>query len=96
MAKYVILTCWTEQGIRNVKDSPARLDAARALAKKMGCTLGDFYMTTGATDMAIIAEAPDDETMARFNLTLAMGGNIRTTTMKAFNEEAYRKIIGSL
>lgn len=96
MAKYVILTCWTEQGIRNIKDSAARLDAARALAKKMGCTLGDFYMTTGATDMAIIAEAPDDETMARFNLTLAMGGNIRTTTMKAFSEDSYRKIIGSL
>jgi uncharacterized protein with GYD domain len=96
MAKYIILSSWTEQGIKNIKDSATRLDAARALAKKMGCTLGDFYMTSGATDMAIIAEAPDDETMARFSLTLASGGNIRTNTMKAFTEDTYRKIIGGL
>ena len=96
MAKYIILTSWTDQGVKNVKDSPARLDAARALAKKMGCTLGDFYMTAGATDMVILAEAPDDETLAKFNLTLAMGGNVRTTTMKAFSEAEYRKIIGGL
>jgi uncharacterized protein with GYD domain len=96
MAKYIVLSSWTEQGIRNIKDSPARLDAARALAKKMGCTLGDFYMTAGAADMVIIAEAPDDETMARFNLALASGGSIRTTTMKAFPEDSYRKIIGGL
>ena len=96
MAKYVILLSWTEQGVKNIKDSPKRLDAARALAKKMGCTLGDFYMTAGATDMCIIADAPDDAALAKFNLTVAMGGNVRTTTMKAFTEAEYRNIIGSL
>jgi uncharacterized protein with GYD domain len=92
LAKYVILANWTDQGIKNVKDSPARLDAARALAKKMGCTIGDFYMTAGATDMVIIADAVDDESMARFNLALAGSGNLRTNTMKAFTEAEYRKI----
>ena len=50
----------------------------------------------GASDMVIIVEAPDDETMAKFSLTTAMGGNVRTTTMKAFSEDAYRKIIAAL
>ena len=96
MAHYIIMASWTEQGVKNVKDSPARLDAARALAKKMGCTIGDFYMVSGAADMVLTAEAPDDATMASFNLTLAKGGNLRTSTMKAFSEAEYRKIIGAL
>ena len=96
MPKYIILSNWTEQGVKNVKDSPARLDAARTMAKKMGCAIHDFYLTAGSVDMVIIAEAPDDAAMAKFNLTLAMGGNLRTTTLKAFSEDEYRKIIGGL
>ena len=96
MARYIELLNWTDQGVKNVKDSPKRLDAARQLAKKMGCEVRDFYMTTGACDMVVIVDAPDDEAVAKFNLTLAMGGNVRTTTLKAFPEDAYRKIIGAL
>lgn len=96
MARYIVLANWTDQGVKNVKDSANRLDAAKALAKKMGCEMREFYMTVGAYDMAVIAEAPDDETFAKFTLTLGMGGNIRTTTLKAFPEDAYRKIIGGL
>jgi uncharacterized protein with GYD domain len=96
MAKYIELLNWTDQGVKNVKDSPKRLDAARQLAKKMGCEVREFYMTTGACDMVVIVDAPDDEAVAKFNLTLAMGGNVRTTTLKAFTEDSYRKIIGSL
>jgi uncharacterized protein with GYD domain len=53
-------------------------------------------MTAGASDMVVIVDAPDDDTMAKMNLTLGMGGNVRTTTLKAFPEDSYRKIIGSL
>jgi uncharacterized protein with GYD domain len=96
MAKYIMLTDWTEQGIKAVKDSPKRLEAARSLAKKMGCEMKDFYMTIGAHDMVVIVEAPDDEAMAKFALSLGSGGNVRTTTLKAFSEDAYRKIIAAL
>ena len=96
MARYILLMNWTDQGVKNVKDSANRLDAAKALAKKMGCEMREFYMTVGAYDMVVIAEAPNDETFAKFSLNLAMGGNIRTTTLKAFPEDAYRKIIGGL
>lgn len=96
MAKYITLVNWTDQGIRNVKDSPNRLDGARDLAKTFGCEMQDFHMTIGAYDMVVTMEAPDDETMARFALTLAATGNVRTTTLKAFSEASYRDIIGSL
>jgi len=96
MARFIQLLNWTEQGVKSVKDSPKRLDGARAAAKKMGVEIREFYMTIGSSDMVVIADAPDDATMAKFTLTLAMGGNVRTTTLKAFSEDDYRKIIGGL
>ena len=96
MAKYIALMNWTDQGIKNVKESPGRLDAARGLAKKLGCEMHDFYMTIGSYDMMVIMDAPDDETVAKFILMTGAGGNVRTTTLKAFSEDAYRKIVGSL
>jgi uncharacterized protein with GYD domain len=96
MAIYITLINWTEQGIRNVKDSPARADAARALAKKLGANMRELYMTMGGYDLVAIMEAPDDETMAKFALTVGSGGAIRTTTLKAFDEATYRKIIAGL
>jgi uncharacterized protein with GYD domain len=91
-----LLLNWTEQGAKAVKDSPGRLDAARALAKKMGCEFGTFHMTMGAYDMVVTMNAPDDDTMAKFALTIAAAGNIRSTTLKAFSEDAYRKIIAAV
>ena len=96
MAQYIMLSNWTEQGIKNVKESPKRLDAAKALAKKFNGEILDFYMTTGAHDMVIMLEAPDDEAAAKFALSLGSAGNVRTTTLKAFSEQSYRSIIGSL
>jgi uncharacterized protein with GYD domain len=54
MATCIALGTWTEHGVKNIKDSPARLDAARALAKKHGCEMKDFYMTIGKADMMVI------------------------------------------
>ena len=96
MAAYILLVDWTAQGIAKVKDSPKRLDNARKLAKKLGAKLGDFYMTIGKHDMLVHLEAPDDATVARFVLSLASAGNVRTTTLKAFSEAEYRKIMGEL
>jgi uncharacterized protein with GYD domain len=96
MTTYIMLVNWTEQGIRDIKSSPKRLDAARKLLGEMGGTLKLFYLTMGEYDMVVVAEAPDDATAARFTLTLAQGGNVRTRTMKAFPELAYRDIIASV
>ena len=96
MAKYILLVNWTDQGVKNVKDSPKRLDAARKLAESAGAKMGDFYMTMGGYDMVSHLEAPDDATVAKFVLHLASAGNVRTQTLKAFSEDEYRKILASV
>ena len=96
MATYIILANWTEQGIRNVKDSPRRLDAAKELHRKHGAEMKAFYLTMGGHDMVVISEAPSDEAIAKIALTIGAGGNVRTTTLKAFTEAECREIIQSL
>ena len=96
MTTYVMLANWTDQGARNVKASPTRLDAAKQVLKEMGGDFKAFFMTMGKYDMVIVCEAPDDAIQARFCLQLALLGNIRTETLKAFPEAAYREIIRSI
>jgi uncharacterized protein with GYD domain len=96
MPKYILLANWTDQGIRNIKDSAKRLDAGLALAKQQGCVYENFFMTMGSFDMVSVIEAPDDETLAKHVLTVAAGGNLRTVTLKAFPEDSYRSIIANL
>ncbi|UPK15874.1 GYD domain-containing protein (plasmid) [Bradyrhizobium sp. 155] len=96
MTTYVMLANWTEQGIQKAKDSPRRLDAAKKAVKDMSGEIKSFYLTMGDFDMVVILEAPDDAVAARFSLQLGMLGNVRTRTLKAFPEAAYREIINSL
>ena len=96
MATYISLVNYTDQGIRNIKDSPKRLDAAKKMLKDMGGELKQFYLTMGSHDIVTVVEAPSDETVAKFVLMLAAGGNVRTMTLKAFTEAEYRKLISTL
>jgi uncharacterized protein with GYD domain len=93
---YIMLVNWTEQGVKNVRESPKRLDAAKKSLADMGGSFKEFYLTMGEYDMVAVCEAPDDAVAARFALQLGMGGNVRTRTLKAFPEAAYREIINSL
>ena len=96
MTTYIMLANWTEQGARTVKDSPIRLDAAKKLLGSMGGEFKAFFMTMGAYDLVAVYEAPDDAVAARFCLQMAMQGSIRTQTLKAFPEAAYREIMRSV
>ena len=96
MTTYIMLMNWTEQGAKNVRDSPKRLDAARKQLGEMGGSFKAFYLTMGEFDMVAVVEAPDDAVLARFALMLAANGNLKSRTMKAFPEFAYREIISSL
>ena len=96
MPTYLIFINWTDQGIRNIKDSPKRLDAAKKAIKEMGGDVKAFYMTQGQYDAVLIVEMPDDEKLAGFILKIGSLGNVRTTTLKAYPEAEYRKIIGGL
>jgi uncharacterized protein with GYD domain len=96
MPAYVMLANWTEQGVRTIDESPRRVDAARKALEDMGGRFLSVYMTMGAHDLIITYEAPDDAVAARFTLLLGKLGNVRTTSLKAFPEEAYRQIVNSL
>ena len=96
MTTYVMLASWTERGINEVKDAPRRLDAAKRLLKDRGGEMKSFYLTMGDVDMVAIYEASDDAVAARFSLQLGQLGSVRTRTLKAFPEAAYREIVASL
>jgi uncharacterized protein with GYD domain len=93
MPTYINLMTYTDRGLRNIKKSPGRLDVARKAAEDLGGKLGDLYLTMGAYDLVAISEFPDDATAATFALKIGALGNVRTTTVKAFPENAYRKIV---
>ncbi len=96
MSTYFILVNWTEQGIKDIKASPKRLRAAKRLAKAYGVKFRSFHMTLGQYDGIATVEAPNDEAVAKFVLTLGSAGNVRTTTLRGFTEQEYREIVGSL
>ena len=96
MTTYVMLASWTDQGIRNIAQSPTRLDDLKRQLEQMGGQFVTFYMTMGIYDIVIAYEAPDDAVAAHFTLVVGQQGNLRTKTLKAFPERAYREIIASL
>ena len=96
MTTYIALGKWTDQGAHTIDESPRRLDAAKRQLEQMGGRLMTFYMTMGEYDMVVVYETPDDATAARFLLLLGSSGAVRTTTMKAYPEQAYREIVASL
>ena len=85
MPRYVCLMKLTEQGIKDIKNAPQRLEKAIAGIEAMGGKLVDFYTVMGEYDYVAVAEFPNDETGMTFLLTLGSQGNVRTTTLKAFD-----------
>lgn len=96
MATYITLCRYTQKGIEEIKEGPARLDAAKQAFRAMGAEIKAFYMVAGQYDMVIVAEAPDDDTVAKLALSIGSKGSVRTETLRAFPEEEYRKIIAAL
>lgn len=93
MPTFVSLINWTEQGIRSFKDSAKRADAFAEQLQQKGGKLRDIYWTLGSYDIIAIADAPDAETMTATLLQVGALGNVRTTTLQAFDKDALAKII---
>ena len=96
MATYITLLSYTEQGIRNVKESPQRRDAAKKAVESAGGKWLGYYLTMGEYDGAVITEAPSDEAYTAIILAIGSQGSVRTTTLKAFNEAEMDRIIASI
>jgi uncharacterized protein with GYD domain len=96
MATFIVLASFTDQGIRNIKDSPKRADAYRAIAAKAGCKVKDLYWTLGHFDIVSIVEAPDAAAATALSLAVGSLGNVRTETLTAFSPEEFGRILGKM
>src|SRR6266480_3037000 len=96
MAMYISLIQFTEQGIRNVKDTVKRGDAAIGEAEKMGVKIIEEFWTMGAYDVVALFEAPDDETMSAFLLKIGSMGNVKSQTLRAFRKQEMEGLLAKL
>ncbi|MFJ6564483.1 GYD domain-containing protein [Streptomyces sp. NPDC091412] len=93
MPTYITLLNWTDQGVRDYKDTAKRAETFGAAAQKIGAKLLNIYWTVGPYDLVAVVEAPDDETATAALLHLGGVGNIRSTTLRAFDRGEMERII---
>jgi uncharacterized protein with GYD domain len=96
MATFVVLATFSDQGIKNVKETIGRADAFKAMATKSGATVKEIFWTLGSRDVVAICEAPDDETATALSLSVASRGNVRSETLRAFSFDEMKKILGKM
>jgi uncharacterized protein with GYD domain len=96
MATYIALSSFTDQGIRNVKDTAKRAEAVQAAAQKFGAKMTQIYWTLGSYDLVAIIDAPDDASATAFALSIGAAGNVRTQTLRAFTKDEMAGIISKL
>jgi uncharacterized protein with GYD domain len=96
VATYISLINFTDQGIRNIKDTTKRADAAIEVAKKYGINAKEFFWTVGNYDMVVISDAPDDKSFAAWGLSLSSSGNVRMQTLRAFSKEDMNGILAKM
>lgn len=95
MPHYISLVNWTEQGIRNVKETPKRADSVMALANKLGAKMQIFY-TMGEYDVVSVTEAPNDDVAMQLILEIGKMGNVRTKTLKAWTLAEATNVLSKL
>ncbi len=93
---FIVTASWTDQGIRSVKDAPKRTQAAREAAKKMGIEFKHVFLTSGESDLLIIVEAANGDSVAKFAMASGALGNVRTRTARAWTEAEMTKLISEL
>lgn len=95
MGTFISLVNFTDQGIRNIKDSPDRYGAWKAMAEKLGVTVKGFYYTVGRHDMVTILEGTDEAVTAAL-LKAGSLGSVRSETLRAFSIDEVKTIIGKI
>jgi len=96
MPTYIGLYKLTDQGIKDIKDAPKRVEAAIKGAEKVGCKVIGFYAVTGEYDYVTIGEFPSDEVATTFALAIGSLGNVRTNTLRAYTKEEFAAMVKKL
>ena len=96
MANYVLLSSFTDQGIRTIKDTTKRAEAFKEMAKAQGATVKELFWTQGAYDVVAIVDVPDEITAMALTAQICKGGNIRTQTLRAFTQAEISKVLAKV
>ena len=96
MLTYVVLAKFTDQGIRNAKDSPKRAEAFKKMAETFGVTVRELFWTQGRYDVVTILDAPDESSAMTLSLSLGALGNVRTESMRAYSAADMAGIVGKM
>ena len=96
MANYLILSSFTDQGIRNIRETTQRADAVRDLGKKFNVSFKEIYWTLGQYDVCAVVDAPDEQSITALALAMGSAGNVRTQILRAFNQNEMKGILGKL
>jgi uncharacterized protein with GYD domain len=93
MPSYVLLLRFTHRGVPQIKESPARYDALRAICDRFGAKIKDIYVFLGQSDTLIVAEAPNDDVIAKLSLYFTDHGDLRVETHRVYSEAEFRKLV---
>jgi uncharacterized protein with GYD domain len=96
MATYIVLSNFTDQGIRNIRDTTTRADAMREMAKKFGVNVREVYWTLGEYDVVTVFEAADEASITALSLAIGQAGNVRTQMLRAFNKDEMKEVLAKL
>jgi uncharacterized protein with GYD domain len=96
MATYLLLARWTDQGVKNIKESPARIESFKKSARSVGAEIREVYVALGHYDTVSLVSAPDDDSMCKLALALGSLGNARTQTLRLFSEAEFKKLVTGL
>ena len=96
MITYIGLLNFTDKGVQSVKDSTKRAAAAKEAATKFGVNMREIYWTLGEYDLVCVLEADDEASLTAFNLAIAMQGNVRSRSLRAFSASEMQTVLAKL
>jgi uncharacterized protein with GYD domain len=96
MLNYVVLATFTDQGIKAIKDTTKRADAAKEIASKFGVKMNEIYWTQGQYDIVTLCQANDEASISAFGLALSSQGNVKFQTLRAFTRDEMSGILSKL
>ena len=96
MATYIVLSTFTDQGIRTVHETTHRADQVREMAKKFGVNVKEIFWTLGSYDVVTIFEAQDEASITALSLAIGSAGNVRTQMLRAFNRDEMKAVLAKM
>lgn len=96
MVTYIGLMKFTDKGLANIKGTTQRAAAAKETAGRFGVTMREIWWTLGEYDLVCVLDAADEQSLTAFELAIALQGNVRSQSLRAFNAGEMDKVLARL